>query len=115
MIRGFLRSFVAALMVAVSLVASEQHGEVNFGGLPVPGATVTATQGEKRFVAITDQQGSYTFAALEDGVWAFQVQMQGFETQTREIMVGADTPSETWELKLLPMDQIAAIAPTAPA
>ena len=114
---GLLRFRVALCLVvlAISLLglhtfaASEHHGQVNFGGLPVPGVTVTATQDDKRFGAITDQQGSYTFAALDDGVWTFQVEMQGFETQTREIMIGADAPSELWELKLLPIDQIARI------
>ena len=86
---GLLRLSVAVCLVvlAISLfglqtfAASEHHGQVNFGGLPVPGVTVTATQGDKRLVAITDQQGSYTFAALDEGVWMFQVEMQGFETQ----------------------------------
>jgi len=106
---SFLFTLAFTLFLSPAFAASEHHGQVNFGGLPVPGVTITATQGDKRFGAITDQQGSYTFAALDDGVWTFQVEMQGFETQTREIMIGADAPSELWELKLLPIDQIASI------
>src|SRR5580658_3939271 len=106
MIRGFLRSFVAALMVAVSLVASEQHGEVNFGGLPVPGATVTATQGEKKFTAVTGPQGAYSFPDLADGVWTIQVEMLGFSTVKGDVTIGPEAQPSTWELKMLPLDQI---------
>ena len=46
----------AWLSVAGLAVASEYHGQVTFGGLPVPGTTVkvTATQGNKTATAITD-------------------------------------------------------------
>ena len=116
----FLLTLALSFFELLAFAASQHHGQVTFGGLPVPGVTVTATQDGKRFVAITDQQGSYTFAALDEGVWTFQVEMQGFETQTRETMIGADTPSDVWELKLLPIDQIANIvvpdsAESAPA
>ena len=68
---------MAWLAVSV-LAASEHHGIVKFGGLPVPGATVTAVQGEKKLVAVTDQQGAYSFADLADGVWNLQVEMLCF-------------------------------------
>ena len=86
--------------------ASEHDGQVTFGGLPVPGATVTATRGDERVVAITDQRGVYMFTDLDDGPWKFQVEMRGFATQTRDITVGPDTPSPMWELKLLPFEEI---------
>ncbi len=114
MIRGFLRSFVAALMAAVSLVASEQHGEVTFGGLPVPGATVTATQGDKKLTAVTDPQGAYSFPDLADGVWTIQVEMLGFAPLQGEIMAAPGTNPAMWELKMLPLDQIHADAQLAP-
>ncbi len=86
--------------------AAEHHGQVIFGGLPVPGATVTATQADKRFVAITDPRGVYAFTDLEDGVWTFHVEMLGFATETRDIIIGSDAPSPVWELKLLPFEEI---------
>ena len=117
---AFLLALALSFFELLAFAASQHHGQVTFGGLPVPGVTVTATHNDKRFVAITDQQGSYTFAALDEGVWTFQVEMQGFEMQTRETAIGADTPSDVWELKLLPIDQIANIvvpdsAESAPA
>src|SRR6266699_1664316 len=59
----------AILLAAMSLAAAEHHGQVKFGGLPLPGATVTATQGDKKFVAVSDLQGAYSFPRLADGVW----------------------------------------------
>ena len=63
-----LLAFVAPVLAQ----ASEHHGIVRFAGLPVPGATVTAAQGDKKLVAVTDPQGIYAFADLADGVWNLQ-------------------------------------------
>jgi hypothetical protein len=109
-IRGVLRSLVAVGLIVLNLVAAEQHGEVTFGGLPVPGATVTATQGDKKITAVTDQQGVYSFPDLTDGMWTIQVEMLGFSAVKDDITVGPETKPSTWELKMLPLDQIHAEA-----
>ncbi len=114
MTRRLLRSLVAIWLVMVNLLASEQHGTVTFGGLPVPGATVTATQGDKKITAITDPQGAYSFPDLADGVWTIEVEMLGFSADKRELTVGKETQPATWELKMLPLDQIHAEAQAAP-
>ena len=93
------------------LRASEHHGVVKFGAVPVPGATVTAAQGDRKFVAVTDAQGFYSFSDLPDGVWTVEVEMLCFEPLKREIGVGPNAPAAEWELKLLPMEQIQAAAP----
>src|ERR1700682_3599 len=103
-----------AALLALGLSASEHHGLVKFSGLPVPGATVTAKQGEKSFTAITDQQGAYAFPDLADGVWTVQIEMLVFSTITREVAVAPGAPSPEWELKLLSMDEIKAAATAAP-
>ena len=87
---------------------TEYHGQVTFGGLPAPGATVTATQGGKQLVTITDQQGLYSFPDLADGKWTIEVEMTGFAIIKQEIVIGPNTPAGKWELKLLPLDQIKA-------
>ena len=74
------------------LAATEHRGVVKFGGLPVPGVTVTASQGDKKLTAVTDDQGVYTFPNLSDGLWNIQVEMQCFETIKREIAVAPDAP-----------------------
>src|SRR5450432_786248 len=105
------RNCIIACVAVAWLRAAEHHGQVQFGGLPVPGATVTAVQGEKRMVAITDQQGAYSFAALPDGVWNIQVEMLCFGPMKQEVAVAPNAPSPVWELKLLPFDEIKASAP----
>src|ERR1035441_5756497 len=96
------------------LPAAEHRGIVKFGGLAVPGATVTATQGDKKLVAVTDAQGVYAFADLADGVWNLQVEMLCFATLKNEVAIAPNAPSPEWELKLLPLDEIKAATP-APA
>ena len=49
-------------------------------GMPVPGARVTATQGNTTLVTTTDAQGAYRFAALADGAWTIQVDDGRFST-----------------------------------
>ncbi len=114
-----MRRRVAALVMAllVSLLnfpayaASEHHGKVTFNGLPVPGATVTATRNGTHRVAITDQQGAYAFTDLDDGAWKFQVEMLGFATQMQDVTVAADAPGPMWELQLLSFQEITGVAP----
>ncbi len=113
MIRRFLRSLVAIALVVVNLVAAGEHGQVTFGGLPVPGATVTALQGDKKFAAVTDPQGAYSFPDLADGTWSIQVEMLGFETLKAEITISPATQPPIWELKMLSLDQIHAEAQLA--
>src|SRR5271154_3796277 len=91
-------------------LASEYHGQVIFGGLPVPGAKITATQGNQTFVAISDRQGSYSFADLADGSWKIEVEMQCFSTIEETVIIAPSMPPAKWELKLLSLDQIVAKA-----
>jgi trimeric autotransporter adhesin len=109
---------VACILVCVAVglmtprlaLASEYHGRVTFGGLPVPGATIVATQGSQKIVAVSDQQGSYSFADLADGAWKIQVEMQCFLTIEQTITIAPNVTAGAWELKLLSLDQIMAKA-----
>src|SRR5574340_239511 len=92
---------VAASMAISVLMASEYRGTVKSGGLPLPGATVTAVQGEKKMVTTTDERGSFRFAGLADGVWTFEIEMLGFEKLTKEAAVARVAPAPEWELKML--------------
>ncbi len=86
------RTLGVLCFAALLLSSAEQHGQVKFGGLPLPGATVTATQGDKTITAITDLDGVYTFPDLADGAWSIEVDMLGFETQKREVTIAAGAP-----------------------
>ncbi|MGP0074895.1 MAG: carboxypeptidase regulatory-like domain-containing protein [Bryobacteraceae bacterium] len=116
--RRLLRSLVAVVLAiglaVLNLFASEQHGDVTFGGLPVPGATVTASQGDKKFTTVTDHQGKYSFPDLADGVWTIQVEMSGFTAAKGEITAAPGAAAATWDLKMLPLDQMHAETQLAP-
>jgi len=113
----YLRRLVFASIAASSLLAAEHHGIVKSGGIPVPGATVTATMGDKTVATTTDDNGAYAFPNLENGVWTLSIEMLGFGKVTREIGVSPEAPpAPEWEVKLLnAADMKAAIAAaTAP-
>src|SRR5215469_9520915 len=110
--------------LAVSaLLASEHHGVVKANGMPIPGATITASEaGQKTQVTTTDDNGAYAFADLPEGIWTITVEMLGFAKLTREIGVASDSPSPTWELKVQSLSDLNAalaaaknVAPTTAA
>ncbi len=111
---GWLLLFCAiAWMSGLSLaMASEYHGQVTFGGLPLPGSTVTvtATQGDKTAVAITDTQGFYSFADLADGKWTITIEMTGFAPVKQEVTVAPNAAAGAFEMKLLTLEQMRAAA-----
>ena len=95
---GRLLIFCLALS---GLLASEHQGLVKSGGIPVPGATVTAVQGDKKFVTTTDDQGAYVFPDLPDGVWTITVEMLGFAKHSEDVGIAPMAPSPVWDLKQL--------------
>src|SRR5579871_3907309 len=105
-----LRYWLLTCLSLSTLAGAEHHGQVTFGGLPVPGATVTATQGARTFVGVTDQQGSYSFPDLPDGTWTFRVEMLLFATVQRDVTIAPGAPGDEWELTLLPAEQLKAVA-----
>ena len=52
-------------------------------GLPVPGATVTVTQGGKKLVTVTDSQGFYSFPSVPVGMYNLAIRLDGFKPMTR--------------------------------
>jgi hypothetical protein len=106
-----LRFVAIACLFVFGLAAADSRGVVKFAGLPLPGAMVTASQGDKQVTAVTDEQGAYTLPDLTDGVWSTKVEMLCFATVTRDIAVSADSPAAEWEMKMLSFDEIKATAP----
>src|SRR5437868_501294 len=66
---------------AVVLPAAQHSGTVRTADQPVPGATVTATIGDKKLTTSTGEDGSYVFRDLPAGVWLIEVEMFGFTRQ----------------------------------
>ncbi len=102
------------LSMAALVTAAEHHGTVTFGGLPVPGATVTAMQGDQKLAVITDPQGAYAFPDLREGTWTLQLEMPGFAPLTQDVSVVPGSAPAAWELKLLPFDEIVRVVPAVP-
>lgn len=105
-----MRSLAAVLLAASFSHAAEHHGVVTFGGLPLPGATVTATRAAEKLSAITDAQGSYLFPDLAGGLWTLRIEMLCFEPIQRDIDA---SETATWPMKLLPLAAIQATAKAA--
>src|ERR1700734_1647526 len=82
-------------------------GTVKFGGQPLPGATVIASQGDHRAVTTTDESGAYEFTGLAPGTYTVEVQMFGFQTVHKQIQVGSGVPPVAqptqWALELQPL------------
>jgi outer membrane receptor protein involved in Fe transport len=111
-----LSLIVAALVFGARhiLAGGEHSGQVTFGGLPVPGATITASSGEKKLVTATDEQGTFQLADATEGVWTLHVEMLGFEGLTREVTVTAEPQPSAWTLVLRPFDDITRGIPRPP-
>ncbi len=112
--RVLLLCAIALLAMAGVAQASELRGVVSFHGLPVPGATVTVTEGEKKLVTVTDVQGFYSIADMADGAATVQIEMTGFEPLKQSVTVAPDAALGKWELTLLSLDAMrAALKPVA--
>lgn len=101
--------YVAMLLCCAAMAAaSEYRGVVTFGGLPLPGATITAKQDATILTAASDQNGTYRFDDLKDGKWTIEIEMQCFATIHTDVTIGPNMPPAAWELKLLPVVQLVA-------
>src|ERR1039458_7248692 len=104
----FLLCVLLSLCASRMATASEYHGQVTFGGLPVPGATITATQGEKKVSVVSDLGGLYDFPDLADGPWKITIEMQCFTTIEADVTIAPQTAPGKWELVLLPLNLLMA-------
>ena len=109
-----LRCTLAALALPALAAGSQYHGQVTFHGWPVPGATVTVTQGTKNVSTVSDQGGLFTFTDLVDGPARVEIEMQGFSTLAAEVTITPNTPAAKFELTLLPLNQMMARTKLAP-
>jgi hypothetical protein len=105
-----LTAVLAAVWLTAAVIAgaSEHHGQVLFNGQPVPGATITATQGAKKVSTVTDTDGGYAFADLADGAWKIDVELPLFAPLQQAVTIAPNMPGIRWELKMLPLDQVIA-------
>src|SRR5688500_3202450 len=110
--------FGAVALLASPALAADHVGRVTLaGGVPVPGARVTATQGTSTLVTTTDTQGAYRFMGIAEGMWSFQVEMVGLAAQKRDVTVAngaTGTATTEWHLSMLPFADITRGVPIPP-
>ena len=92
------RLLLFALLFDVAAARAQSTGTVRASGRPVPGAIVTANQGQTRLETSTDEQGRYELP-LTPGEWTLNVQMFGFVTATAARKVPESSPAQ-WSLQL---------------
>ncbi|HYK58388.1 MAG TPA: TonB-dependent receptor [Bryobacteraceae bacterium] len=81
------------------LRAATESGVVRAADQLIPGAAVTASQGEAKIVAYTDENGRYAMN-LPPGVWDIRVEAFGFITITDHITVGNEPGFKNWTLEM---------------
>ena len=111
----WLLVFVLMMGQHATLLAADYFGQVTFNGRPVPGATVTATQGETKASATSDGEGIYRLTALADGLWKLTIELFGFDTITREIEVPTKDDPTPDALNVRSFDELTRALPAARA
>ncbi|HVA63189.1 MAG TPA: TonB-dependent receptor [Terriglobales bacterium] len=110
-----MRWLATILLLVCPVVAAPLRGLVRGGGIPLPGATVTARQGAASASTVTAADGSFAFADLAAGVWTIEVTMPGFVAAQTQVTIPASGPTAL-DLAIAPYHGPAlAAAPTAPA
>jgi len=86
-----------ALAAAVAIPAAAQQTEsriigkvVDQSNAPMPGVTVNVTSKDTATVrsTVTSDQGDYAITNLGPGAYTVQMELSGFETRTREVVLG---------------------------
>src|ERR1700744_169363 len=106
---------VGLLLVARSLFAAEYHGRVRYGGVPVPGATVTLTQGSTELSTVTDSQGLYEFPNIAEGAWKISVELRGFAPVHGSVTIGATNEQGEFTPQMLELKDLLSMAQSEPA
>src|SRR5581483_7053142 len=92
----------------------KQIGVVRALGRPIPGATITATQGDRKVVTTTDESGRYELDGLAPGDWIIRVEMIAFTPVSREGIARDLAPPLEFNLELQTAKAVAKVEP-APA
>ena len=111
--RSVLAQSVLRFLLGAALVcppvwsATRLEGSVRAADQFIPGATVTASQGNAKAVAYTDDAGRYSLE-LTPGVWDIQVEMLGFTTVHEHVSVGSEPGVKDWTIEMPRLGESAA-------
>jgi hypothetical protein len=108
---------IASLMLAAAGNASrpsELSGRVVFSDAGVPGVTVSAARrldpdpraSDRIVTTLTDEEGVFRLADLEDGTWTLHVEMRGFVAINRDVAVPFTESPLVFALKMRPYEEI---------
>ena len=109
--RFLLTAAAFASLCGPALQAAQYGGTVRAADTYIPGATITAQQGDKKVTAFTDEFGRYTME-LGPGVWDVKVDMFSFTPEGGQVTIGDAAVSREW---VLTMPKVAGAGGTAAA
>ena len=112
---GLRNTCIGLALIAQTLWAAEYHGRVRYGDVPVPGATVTLTQGSTELTTVTDSQGLYVFPKIAEGSWKISIELRGFTPVSGAVTIGATNDQGEWTLQMLDLKNLLSMAQTEPA
>lgn len=103
-----IRFFCIAVLLTAASVAPclEYSGKVEFNGLPLPGARVTATSASTFYVTTTNSEGVFRFLGLSGGAWTIEAQMPCFVPLSRNVVINTGIQSDTFSMTMEPLDRI---------
>ncbi|HZL57285.1 MAG TPA: carboxypeptidase-like regulatory domain-containing protein, partial [Bryobacteraceae bacterium] len=114
-----MRSALPAIVVLSALCAPAVYG-VQYSGTVraadqfIPGAAVTAIQGDKRVSAFTDENGRYTLE-LSPGEWDIRVEMFEFSSASEHVTSAVLPLRRDWTLEMPKLaDRLKAAGVTTP-
>jgi trimeric autotransporter adhesin len=81
----------------------EISGTARSGKTPLPGATVTAsnTLTGKKYAAVTNPDGKFSFAGIVRGRYVVRVEFMGFSLFTQEVVLNPSSPSGKIDAQLI--------------
>ena len=81
----------------------EITGTARSGKTPLPGATVTAsnTLTGKKYSAVTDSEGKFTFTGIVRGRYVLRIEFMGFSLFTQEVVLNPTNPSGKIDAELI--------------
>jgi hypothetical protein len=81
----------------------EITGTARSGKTPLPGATVTVsnTLTGKKYSAVTDAEGKFTFTGIARGRYVLRIEFMGFSLFTQEVVLNPTNPSGKIEAELI--------------
>src|SRR5580692_836657 len=97
-----LASFIFLISLelgGVRIDAAVYAGSVRAADQFIPGANVTASQGETKITAFTDENGRFSME-LPPGVWNIEVDMFEFTPARDQITVGQSQLIKDWTLEM---------------